>query len=335
MTIHTNRNLIHGTLVLLLGCLYSVRSDAQIGVSHYSLESACASSDIVVLATIEGMKIQQNDRNGFQRATISIAVKEKFKGDQAKALTFDMNFARQKESVCRKILLELKRIEKSKEPRIWMLDEKPTRGKKQADTTDSPHLRLAYFYRMQDTWNPLAGHHLMSMQNYLKPINDQKKLFAAIRVACREVRNDDYLWRRDEIGHLPYVMIPTGFPVGDVNGLELVDGQLLEKLSRQLVAEPDKFVNRKIDPKNLKHSHSVIRLEGIKLLARFRSDKNIALVKKYLQDNSWTRRVEQIDPQANQPPKSISVKFYDIRDVAYRTLVNWGVDVQQPKIIER
>jgi hypothetical protein len=70
------------------------------------------------------------------------------------------------------------------------------------------------------------------------------------------------------------------------------------------------------------------RQEGVRALRYFKSDQNIARVKPLIGDPAWghLKRAEENG--------GVEVRWYGVRDEAFRTLRTWGVDVQKPVIRE-
>jgi hypothetical protein len=70
------------------------------------------------------------------------------------------------------------------------------------------------------------------------------------------------------------------------------------------------------------------REEGVRALRYFKSDENVARVKRLLNDPAWgyLKRVEEND--------GVEVRWYGVRDEAFRTLTSWGADVEKPVIRE-
>jgi hypothetical protein len=73
----------------------------------------------------------------------------------------------------------------------------------------------------------------------------------------------------------------------------------------------------------------VLREQGVRALRYFKSDENIARVRKLLGDPGWGYLEH---PQDNH---GIEVRLYGVREEAYRTLKTWGVEVKQPKVEEK
>ena len=70
------------------------------------------------------------------------------------------------------------------------------------------------------------------------------------------------------------------------------------------------------------------REEGVRALRYFKSDENIARVKRLLNDPGWAYLYHA------QENKGIEVRIYGVRQEAYRTLRVWGIDVEMPVIRE-
>ena len=70
------------------------------------------------------------------------------------------------------------------------------------------------------------------------------------------------------------------------------------------------------------------REEGVRALRYFKSDGNLARVKPLLNDPGWAYR------RHARENDGIEVRFYGVREEAYRTLKAWGVEVNEPKILE-
>lgn len=66
------------------------------------------------------------------------------------------------------------------------------------------------------------------------------------------------------------------------------------------------------------------REEGGRALRYFKSDENIVRVKALLDDPGWSYRHH---PQENE---GVEVRFYGVRQEAYRTLKSWGVSADRP-----
>jgi hypothetical protein len=68
------------------------------------------------------------------------------------------------------------------------------------------------------------------------------------------------------------------------------------------------------------------REEGVRALRYFKSDQNIARVKRLISDPGWgyLKRAPEND--------GVEVRWYGVRDQAFRTLRAWGVEVEKPVI---
>jgi hypothetical protein len=77
----------------------------------------------------------------------------------------------------------------------------------------------------------------------------------------------------------------------------------------------------------LKSDKYMLREEGVRALRYFKSDGNIARVRPLLNDPGSAL-------EADQENNGVEVRFYGVRQEAYRTLKTWGVDVEKPKIRE-
>ena len=90
-------------------------------------------------------------------------------------------------------------------------------------------------------------------------------------------------------------------------------------------------VDEQLEKRAFKHIQSDSyseRLEGVNALRYFKSDENIERFKSLLDDSGWSYLKH---PQYNN---GLEVRIYSVRDVAYKTLKLWGVNVEQPKIRE-
>jgi hypothetical protein len=70
------------------------------------------------------------------------------------------------------------------------------------------------------------------------------------------------------------------------------------------------------------------REQGVRALRYFKSDENLARVRRLLNDPGWAYLRH---PEENH---GVEVRLYGVRQEAYRTLKSWNVDVREPMIRE-
>ncbi len=90
-------------------------------------------------------------------------------------------------------------------------------------------------------------------------------------------------------------------------------------------------VNEALEKRALKYirsKHYREREEGIRALRYFQSDENTSKAKTLLNDPGWAFLHHA------QENNGIEVRYYGVRQEAYRTLTKWEVDVEQPVVRE-
>lgn len=175
----------------------------------------------------------------------------------------------------------------------------------------------------------------MSIQNCFQPIDDEQQLREAIQTACREVADVDcraFRWGLS-LNHFSNAP-PTGFPKGDANHIEVPAGKMLEQLALQMIQETDKFLGAHVTEKNRNRVGAWIRIDGMGLLKQYRSPANIEIIQSLLSDPEWQEVTRVRGAQADAPAETYTVKEYVVRREAYRTLINWGVDVDRPRLLK-
>ena len=68
-----------------------------------------------------------------------------------------------------------------------------------------------------------------------------------------------------------------------------------------------------------------LRLEGVKALRKFRSERNITLLKSLLDEPAYS---------IHNSPAGKREKVYDIRETAYETLRAWHIEIRKPVLRE-
>ncbi|MEQ1824053.1 MAG: hypothetical protein ABL949_16205 [Fimbriimonadaceae bacterium] len=109
-------------------------------------------------------------------------------------------------------------------------------------------------------------------------------------------------------------------------------GPWTEKLAVRMITKPDSFtfgppVGNPYDPASApewrKSKAGMLRTEGLILLQHFKSDLNIGLVTRHLNDSSIVMKQKYGKPITT---------YYWVRDAAYRLLRLWKVKVDQPLV---
>jgi hypothetical protein len=89
------------------------------------------------------------------------------------------------------------------------------------------------------------------------------------------------------------------------------------------------LVDQKLEKRAQKYIGSdsyMQRHEGVRAIRYFKSDQNIARVKPLLGDPAYANQAGEND--------GVEMRWYGVRDEAYRTLRAWGVEVEKPVIQE-
>lgn len=114
-------HLVSVTIALLFGG-FGADLHAQIGVSHVSLESACAKSDVVVKGRISDLQISHPESDpDADIVEVTVEVVERFKGEEKDSVSF--RFRLEKFTIDRKEVLDgIRRFHSSQQHRIWLFE---------------------------------------------------------------------------------------------------------------------------------------------------------------------------------------------------------------------
>ena len=275
---------------------------------------------------------------------VTVRVDECYRGgiESGRALTIQLNLYGLGDRGRDAILRALASLQTDQGQKIWLMNRyfgrKTSRAASDLADPDSDSGKrnswhASWLHRETYNWTASRKLNLMSMQNCFQPFEKDQELLQAVRIACEQRQELAAGWGRYTIP-LNHMQIPAGMPRGDANSLELIAGKLLERVALQQIKEPRNFLAGKPPGSHLDDYLADIRVEGIKTLKHFRSQPNIELLKQLLSDRA-TREVNRRTPvQAEKPSESHALKEYIVRREAYRMLVNWGVEVERPKLIK-
>jgi hypothetical protein len=305
-----------------------------------SLEWLVASADVVVRASVaEVLREPSADDDQRDWATVTLKVHETLKGDamtvtfSERKLTFDKRYEGWREA-------------NSEQLWLFVRNEKFDETAKTEDRGPDQRFPL----RMRDWgWSlvrlgppdPVEKDVKSSPPPVftlgLQVIEKPPEILAAARAAAKQSPG-----RAAENGHLinlPREVMQRSGRNGDANSLTVPIDAHLETLARHFIKSPRDFLVRargfkdeaaRLDYERWELSEAnLLRHEGVKALAHFKSDDNVALLKPLLSDSaSW-----QITPRDETQPAVVREFF--IRKEAYDVLSRWELKVARPVISER
>ena len=158
------------------------------------------------------------------------------------------------------------------------------------------------------SFDPARAH---SMQNRLKPIENEEKLVEAIKNVCQQY--PDY-------EHFPSDSVELPSPINDLNDrMTLVGGKILEDY---LVGELEQPTDQLF-----------FLVKQIEAIVPFRSESNIELLKRFLDHQGVCGKEVVVEGGMATPRTKTRETLYFVRLAAYKVLVNWGVKVDKPELV--
>lgn len=129
------------------------------------------------------------------------------------------------------------------------------------------------------------------------------------------------------------IVAQTGYPA-DANYLLIPVDARLEAFAQRLIESTNHFVptledQSQLDERRLQHIRNSLRREGAEALGYFSSEENAGILRRLLNDGATLVEVSERDGT------TIRHRVYHVREAAYETLVDWGVDVEAPILRER
>lgn len=334
-------------LVWLAGSAFAL---AQVGTRTYcSLEWLAADADVIARGVIANVERQERPKDRVL-LIVTLAVHESIKGDTLDSITFPVE-----------TLASDRRYDAWKAARqeqLWFLKansafELKIGEQARNDANRFPFvpygqgcsvLRLDAAVQEESSFSRLPPP-ILTLE--LSLLDQPREILAAVRDAVAESRHPD-LAGGDAGGALkqhalwlPRCVAQRCGSSGDVNYLIVPVDRRLELLARRLIAEPEEFANGGIAPygdptrASLKIppgaaiQAAMHKEAGIRALAHFRSDENIAALKQQLNDPSWS--IHTIESGAG-PDKSERV--YLVRKAACEVLQQWNVHTPAPVLRE-
>jgi hypothetical protein len=302
-------------------------ASAQMGYQANSLEWLIADSDVVARASVskvERVPIPNPNPKMYEeprdRITVTLKVHETLKGVQADSLEFTEE------------ILGYFRVydgwKQAGREQLWFLVRDTEReGDAEPEAGIAPRLRLKPYgggwsvVRLGPAVPEERGFTKMPPPIFSMDLTVREKpddiLEAARAAAAQGVK------RGKVEGHnldLPRGVMQRSGKSGDANSLTVPVDRRLETLAHRLIKSPRDILD---GPEQAWANY--IRLEGIKALRHFASEKNAALLKPLLEDPSWS---------THDGPGPKREKVYDVREAAYETLQAWGIVVDKPVLRE-
>lgn len=323
------RLLVAGIVLLLA----STAADAQIGIHHYTLESLIAPAEYVVLGSIKHVEEVAPNPDGLDkfrrreplgnrrmRVKLDIQVNEILKGKPPKELHVVTDVRRE--------MYRPGQWVDSDDERLWFIyplneleRENESSGKLKVDRkwrsySFAGEREKAYFYGTQ--WEPILTIDLKVLKTK-EEILRRSREFAAV---------SPWPQRTTSVNVYRFVVSPTG-SVGDANSLSFPIHRWLEPAALRMIEQPESFLPEG-QPEWREYRTGSLRENGVALLQYFRSEKNISLLKKLLDDPFVVRTTPLRGRYQGR-----EVKQYPVRKIAYQTLTRkWLVDVPRPVIVE-
>jgi hypothetical protein len=313
-------------------------SRAQMGYTAASLEWLVANSDVVVRASVDRIKptpvVQVKEgvyRNPEVWKTVTLKVHETLKGDPTESLTF----------VERTLAADgiYEGWRDAGREQLWLL----VRQEKDGDDAEAPRVSASLrpygggwsVIRLGPPVSEERGFSSLPPPIFtldLKVLKEPKDILKAARAAVAETG------KRERI-HSHAVDLPRGIMQatgrsGDVNRLIVLIDHRLEAVARHWIESPEEIplrlgVIKPEDHKTIKLYSDLLRAEGVRALRHFKSNKNVATLKGLLDDPAfWLQRNEEDDRAG------ITEKVYYVRQAAFETLREWGVEVEEPVLKE-
>ena len=308
--------------------LIAGRGSAQMGYQACSLEWLVADSDVVVRASVskvERVPIPNPEPKMYREPedwrTVTLTVHETLKGDRAESLAFTES------------ALGSDRIyegwKDAGREQLWFL----VRDKERGEGDDAGADRAAARSRLKPHgggWSVIRlgppvpeerGFVSMPPPIFTMDLNVREKPKDILEAARGAVAEGG---KRGQVqGHgidLPRGVMQRSGRSGDANSLCVPIDRRLEGLARRLIGSSGDFL-----PEAERTYADQLRLEGVRALRHFSSEKNVALLKTLLEDPAWSIHVS---------PAGTREKVYDLREAAYETLRSWGILLAEPVLRE-
>ena len=303
----------------LLAAAVSCLSIAQTATDHWSLEALASQARVVFKGRVTDVSRLELDTPPGQparvRISLTVAVDDRLKGNSDRWMTLD------RETLASDTRFDL--WKKSDTPLLWFVfsedDPRPFPG-----STEGPGLPLqpgrswSAIHLTAPEAAEIAIDKFASQVTYsasLSTVKESKDKLDAV-AAFLKANTEPTKVRRLRV---PVILAKiVGRDSGDQNVVVPITPDL-ETMATKMVSAPDSFL-----PKD--HSASdktVIRSSGIRALASFNNETNVALVKSLLNDPAK-------GPSTNT---GTAVKtHYWVRLAAYDVLTFWGIQVPKPAL---
>lgn len=292
-------------LVGLLGFVCS--SQAQRNPVYTSLEYFLGTSEAVYVGTVSDLSEPQNVDGDFG-SVVTVETTETIKGPQQKTLKlFHYDVAQYKPYAAWK---------QKQEKCLWFVrkngDKSPNKGWNALPLDPNGSSRAL----------PVVGYFTFDFHLLTTP----KQVLSAARAYAQQ---NTGIAKVHSLSYMPNLVAKL-FPYNTGGEVLVPIVPELEKAAIQMIQSPDKVLpSQKQLPKLSSKEYQRLRTQdegnlrqvGIQALAKFKSDRNIELVKKYLNDPFIA---EYWDNEKN---------VYSVRKVAYETLTKWDVKVEKPVLL--
>lgn len=302
-------------------------ADTSVGQVGYvylqSLEWLVTESDIVVRGVVVDVS-REGVQQGWVWSTVTLEVRETFKGMDAKRLKFAIQAIKSNRAI--------EQWKNSKRELLCFLHRKDGLLARHGTDLCAPGLQ----WTVVPLGPPEEESRRPPIFNLdLKLLDKSKDILEAAREAVakqgkrKQVRSHSLDLTGTIEGRMPYR--------GDGVAMTVPVDHRLEALASRLIVSPGDFLpqpeedpagspqERRLHEAWLKSSKNKLRSEGAKALRYFRSEKNTSLLKPLLDDDAYVHSTTEAGKRE---------LIYHVREAAYQTLRGWGVEVRKPVLRE-
>ena len=301
-------------MCLWLVCLFGSNNTtamAQRNPVHMSIEALVAQADGVYLGTVYKESSIDHDKGGNAESSITIDVSETLKGSPRKRLellTFgnppDQNYQTWRQKRTRM---------------LWFV----RNGSADKGFASPIQYWSCLTVDPEESLTPLPTFAYFSME--FRAIRSPRKVLDIARRYAKSSSGTTLLF---SLRYMPD-LIHRLFPYNAGGELVVPVGPQLEKVARRMILSPRSFLPLEQEIKGINHDdylaarandEGTFRRMGVECLAHFKSDANIDLLKRQL-DDPYLERYWDNDQDV-----------YSVRKLAYSALQKWGVSVPEPRI---
>ncbi len=293
------------------------------GYSHKSLETRVLASELIIRGKVIGISLSTQDPDRWR--DVSIEILEALKGDSPGKIVLTMGKWTEP---------EMKKVMESGVEQLWFLRKTKIPKPGYPDEYKHSNKRQNLFewlsrpVPMKGPLATLSGNEKAIFSMNFSLLRSGTEVLEAVRLAVKAGAGD-----KSHGFHPPRSLMQLCGTSGDANSLLVPADHRLESIAQELIDSPGTTVARAsrhivLDGGSEKDAeefnsqmkvwHPFLQKEGVQALANFQSEENIKRLKSLL---------------GHPATKSINgskIRYYYVREAAYKLLKEWNVDVDKP-----